>query len=306
MAVTLLQMKAIFPDTVRQGIVDVMYRQGPQLFDRLHFIQHDSLAYPYSQNVRLPGIAFRGLGESFASTAEGVINPAVEHLAILGGDVDTDSVYIAQKGLGPARAWRLAQKVKAASRFFIKNFFVGDKSTTPKGFDGLKTRLTGTQLITNATNGDTPDHAKFVEAQDAVEGPNGAKLLCMNKTTRRLLSLDVAANAAGMGIYDVGKQLTQFNGSDIFEIENDETETAILPFTETCGSGTTCCSAYVVRLGDATDEEYVQGIAGFKDIISMIDVGYLGANYRDTVQMAAGIGLFSGYCAARIQGITAS
>jgi len=307
MALTLLQMKALFPDPVRQGIVDMMYREGPALFDRLNFIKHNAMAYPYTQEVALPGVSFRGLGEEFAAAAKGVVNPTVETLAILGGEISTDSIYIAQKGLGPARSWRLAKKAKAAARFFIKNFFVGSKATTPKGFDGLKIRLGSSLVITNSTNGALPIWESFVKAQDLLEGENSGKLLCMNITTRRNLSFEVSAHAMNMGMYDVGQQLTTFNGSPIFIIGNDEAGAAILSFTETCGSGVgTCASAYCVRLGSDVDEEYVQGISGLDPIIQFLDVGYTGTQYKDVMQMGAGMGLFSGFCASRIEGILAA
>lgn len=307
MAMNLLQMKQMFPDPVRQGVIDVMWREGPTLFERLNFIKVNGLAYPYSKESALPGVSFRSLNEEFSATVEGVVSPAVENLAILGGNVTTDSIVIAQKGLGPARAWRLARKAKAAARRFIKNFISGSRATDPKSFDGLKTRISAGQTITNATNGAVPSYKKFVQLLDKVEGDNTQKLLLMNQTTRRLLSEDVASNAGGMGVFDVGKQLTTFCGAPIQEIYNDETEAAILPFTEVCGSsGAACASGYCVRLGSDMDEEYVQGLAGLDGNIQVLDVGYTGASYTDVLQAVWGMGLFSGYCAARIEGLKAS
>jgi hypothetical protein len=307
MALKLIEMRNAFPDPIRQGIVDVMWRSSPDLFQLMPFIQHSDLVYRYTEDARLPGVAYRALNADFAASAEGVTNPKVETLAILGGDMTTDSILIGQKGAA-ARANRIAKKMKAASRRFVRDFFLGDPTVTGHGTEimGLKKRIGSAMKITNATNGAVPSWKKMVQLQDLVEGTNAEKTLLMNRTTRRLLSEDVAANAGGMGVFDVGKQLAEFNGSKIVEVGKDEAEAEILTFDETCGTSSVTASAYCVRFGSDTDEEYVQGIMGLPERIQHIDVGYTGATYKDVVQMACGVGLFSGYCAARIVGLLAS
>jgi hypothetical protein len=304
MALKLIELKNLMPDPIRQGIVDVMWRNSPDLFQLMPFIQHTDLVYRYTEDARLPGVAYRALNADFAATAEGVTNPKVESLSILGGDMTTDSILIAQKGAA-ARANRIAKKMKSATRRFVRDFFLGDPTVTGHGTEimGLKKRIGSSLIVTNATNGAAPSWKKFVELQDLVEGTNAEKQLMMNRQTRRKLSEDVAANAGGMGVFDVGKQLTQFNGSQIVEVGKDEAEAEILAFDETCGTSSVTASAYCVRFGSDTDEEYVQGILGLPERIQHIDVGYTGATYKDVIQMACGIGLFSGYCAARLKGI---
>lgn len=312
MALTLMEMKALFPDPMRKGVVDMLYKSS-RVMSHLNFIQQPGLTYPYAQNKALPGVGFRSLNAQFTATA-GVTNPAVERLAILGGKIRTDGVQIALKGDG-ARSNQITRQVQAAGKFFDKIFFNGDTAVNTNGFDGLKKRLSGAQLITQATNGAVPSWEKFIALQDAVAGPNALKHLFMNQATRTNLLFDCLAGlpesrlitsnpssdpAMGMGTY-------YFNGSEICEVWYDETETAILPFTEVQGtSGAACSSAYCVKFGSSLDEEDVQGLSGLPgDIVASGPINF-GEYLEDLIQMVGGIGLFSGYCAARLQGIKAA
>ena len=304
MALTLIQMKAQFQDPMRQGIVDLLW-QSSRVMQFVNFIEYRGLAYPYAQRSKLPGVAFRSLNTTFTPTA-GVTNPAVETLSILGGKIRTDAVQIALKG-PRARTNEIAAQMEAAAKFFDKNFFVGDSQKDPKAFMGLRKRLSGTQLLTNATNGATIDTDKVIELLDAVEGDNGQKVLFMNRTNRRNLSADVGSSAGGRNVMDVGRQLVQFEGARIVEVFKDEAEAEILPFDETVGSsGATCSSVYCVNFGGQIDERGVQGIVGLPDRIQASGPYDYGEFQEDVVQMVAGIGLFGGFVAARLQGCKAA
>jgi len=305
MALTLLQMKTQFPDPMRQGVVD-MLRESSRVMSRLNFITQQGLTYPYNKKTKLPGVAFRGMNESYSSTA-GVIAPAVERLAILGGKIKTDHVAIATKG-DTARQMEIAGQMEAAGKFFDKQFFNGDTTVNVKGFDGLKARLANTQLVTQAGNGAKPTWEKAIEAQDAVEGPNAEKVLFMNQTTRRNLINDALSeqNARMLVEFDAANGTYRFNGSEIDEVYNDENEDPILAFNETQGSANNCSSLYCVRFGGAVDERHVQGISGMSENITHRGPITYGEYVEDVVEMIGGIGLFSGYCAARLQGLKAS
>lgn len=305
MALTLIQMQAQYPDPLRQGVVD-MLRESSRVMDRLHFISHPGLDYRYNKRSALPGVAFRGLNEDYTATA-GVVSPAVESLAILGGKIKTDHVAISLKG-DQARSNEIAAQMEAAGKFFDKQFFNGDTSTSVKGFDGLKARLTGDQLVTQATNGATPTWEKVIELQDQVEGPNSEKTLFMNQTTRRNLVNDILAETKDSvkAMLEMRSGVYYFNGSEIVEVFYDETETAILAFDETCGSSSVCSSMYCVRFGGAVDERYVQGIAGMNANIEHRGPIEYGTYVEDVIEMVGGVGIFSGYGAARLQGLKAS
>lgn len=303
MAVTLQQMKVQFTDAKRAGIVDLLW-QNSRLMRELHFIDDCGLAYPYTQRAKLPGVGFRSLNEVFTPTA-GVMNPAVETLSIFGGRIRTDSVQITIKGQR-ARTNEVSGQIEAAAKFFDKQFINGDPAFSGgKGFLGLRGRLFGTQRLTIAPNGDVVNHKAVLRALDQVEGDNSAKVIVCNRTVRRDLSNEVGGGAGGRNVFDVGKQLTTFEGARIVEVFKDEAEQDILPFTETCGTSTNCTSLYVVAFGGATDERGVQGLSGLPGRIQAKGPYDYGEYTIDVVQMLAGIGLFGGYVAARLEGIRA-
>ncbi len=305
MALSLIQLKARYQDPMRQGIVDLLWKNS-RVMQRLNFIQQPGLAYPYQQRAKLPGIAFRGLNEDYTPGA-GVINPAIERLAVLGGSIHTDHIAIDTKGDG-ARTNEIAAKMEAAGKFFDKQFFNGDMTSDVKGFDGLKRRLTGAKLINMGTNGAVVTWEKVVELQDLVEGPNSEKILFMNQTNRRNLIADAMADVNGKFFveFNAATGNYRFNGSEIVEVYYDETETAIMPFTETKGSSNACSSIYCVRFGGQVDEQGVQGISGLREDITHRGPIMHGTYMEDVVEMAAGIGLFSGHCAARLEGVKAA
>lgn len=307
MALSLLQLKARFQDPLRQGIVDLLW-ESSRVMRRLNFIQQPGLSYPYQQRSKLPGIAFRGLNEDYTPGA-GVVNPAIERLAILGGSIKTDHIAIDTKGDG-ARTNEIAAKMEAAGKFFDKNFFNGDMTQNVKGFDGLKRRLTGTKLVTQATNGGVVTAKKVIQLQDLVEGPNAEKVLFMNQTNRRNL-VDAITSSTSTGVqrlleFNAANGNYRFNGSEIEEVFFDETETAILDFNETTGSSNATSSIYCVKFGGAVDERGVQGLSGLREDIKHRGPIIHGTFIEDVVEMASGIGIFSGHAAARLEGTLAA
>lgn len=305
MALSLLQLKARFQDPMRQGIVDLLW-QSSRVMRHLNFIRQPGLTYPYSQRSALPGVAFRGLNEDYTPSA-GVVNPAVERLAVMGGSIKTDHIAIDTKG-DAARTNEIAAKMEAAAKFFDKNFFNGDMTQDVKGFDGLKRRIKGNQLIKQATNGAVVTTDKVVQLQDLVEGPNSEKILFMNQTNRRNL-INAALNninAKMLVEFDASRGVYRFNGSLIEEVFYDEAEQPILDFNETTGSSSNCSSIYCVRFGGQVDERGVQGISGLREDITHRGPIMHGTYVEDVVEMAAGIGLFSGHCAARLEGTKAA
>lgn len=307
MALLLSQMKALFPDPMRQGIVDLLW-QSSGVMPFIPFIENAGLSYAYNARSKLPGVAFRNLNGTFSRTA-GVVNPKTETLTILGGAIRTDSVAIALKG-DKARSNEIAAQIQAGGKFFDKNFFNGDNTITGQGnqFLGLKKRLVNAQLVTNATDGAVIDGDKLIATQDAVEGANAAKILFMNQTTRRNLAA-WAVNTADLNrsrYIEYRNGVLYFNGSQVVEVFYDETEAAILPFTETCGNNSLSSSVYCVKFGGMVDEQGVQALSGLPGNIQATGPFNYGEYVEDIVQMVVGIGLFSGHCAARLQGCKAT
>ena len=313
MALNLQAMKAQFPDPFRKGIVDLLW-QNARVMRYLNFIQNAGLSYAYAANAKLPGVGFRALNSTFTATS-GVTNPKAEPLSILGGKIQTDTVQISLKG-DAARTNQITRQLIAAAKFFDKCFFKGDPTDQTNfgvnAFMGLQKRLAGNQLVVNSTNGAVLDGDQLIVTLGRVQGPDGEKVVFMNQAARIQLekwATETTSLNRMQYLQYVGEgpnRRMYFHGAPIEEVFYDETETAILGFTEKCGTSAVTTSAYVVRFGGSVDEQDVQGLSGLPGDIQARGPFDLGEYVLDVVQMVAGIGIFGGYSAARLQGITAT
>jgi hypothetical protein len=300
MAISLLDFANQTKAPMKRGLVQQVTNESIFL-RRLRFIPVDGMAYSYSRQVGLGGIAFRGLNASYTNDV-GVINPMVETLSIFGGEVRTDRQLVNKQGDRP-RANAIAAKVKKAGLFFDKYVLQGNPATDPLQFYGLNARLTGAQVLSAGTNGGTLTLDLVDRALDQVVGPNENKIIVCNKALRRKITNLAVGSAGGAAVLDVGHQRKEYNGAPIEVLDEDGDEAAILGFTETQGSSNVCTSLYVIALGSDVDEERCQGLIG-SDTIEHAEVGLQGTYFTDIVEANMGLGLFHPRAAARIQGIT--
>jgi len=301
MSLTLLEAAKLVQDPLQRGVIEIFPRVSPVL-ERLPFFNVTGQAYKYNQEQTLPGIAFRGINESYTEST-GVVNPCVEALYVLGGISYVDRALVKTQGnVNDLRATYDAMKAKSAALEYTKKFFKGDNSTDPNEFDGLDERLTGDQKIAagSTSGGDTLTTDMLDILIDAVQG--GPDVLFMNKTMRRKVSGLV--RAAGQAIETVndafGRQLTAYAGVPLAVIEEDKDGNQILPFTEDNPGGGTAASTsiYAVRFGVV---EYVSGLqAGPMDVL---DLGLNRTNYETLIEWICGLGVFHPKAAARLYGV---
>src|SRR3954465_5689517 len=123
-------------NALQTGIIEIFAANNPVL-QRLPFVDISGNAYKYNREGALPGIAFRGINESYTEST-GVINPQTETLTIYGGDSDYD-VALVKMGAGSKnlRAAHDARKAKALSLTWLKTFFDGNSRLQPRDFDRL-------------------------------------------------------------------------------------------------------------------------------------------------------------------------
>jgi hypothetical protein len=301
MALTLLEAAKLVQDPLKRGVIEIFPRVSPVL-ERMPFFNVNGQAYKYNQEETLPGIAFRGINESYTEST-GIVNPQVEALYVLGGISSVDRALVKTQGnVNNLRAVYDSMKAKAAALEYTKKFFKGDNSTDPNEFDGLENRLTGDQVIDqgSTSGGDALTLDMIDELLDAVQG--GADVLFMNKTLRRKVnSLVRSAGQAIETVSDVfGRQLMAYAGVPIAVIEEDKDGNQILPFTEENPGGGTAASSsiYAVRFGVA---EYISGLqAGDMDVE---DLGLNRTMYETLIEWICGLGVFHPKAAARLQGI---
>lgn len=301
MALTLLEAAKRSQDPVQSAVIE-MYAGASDVLANLGFDNIQGSAMKYNREETLPGIGFRGINESYTEST-GVINPQIEPLVIVGGDLDVDKFILETMGMNQ-RSVQEEMKVKSLALAWTKAFIKGDSDSDPREFDGLQVRLTGNQLIDagSTDGGDALSLAKLDELIDAVDDPTH---LIMNKAMRRRLTTAARTYTIGGFIsYELdafGKMIAYYNGLPILIMDKDNEDNDILPFTEVGSGGTTAtaCSLYCVSLTPGK----LQGIQN--KVLEARDLGELQTKpaMRTRVEWYAGIAMYHGRAAARLRGV---
>lgn len=302
MSITLLEAAKLVQNPLKRGVIEIFPQNSPVL-ERLPFFGVNGQAYVYNQEETLPGVAFRGINDSYTEST-GVVNPVTERLYVLGGLSAVDRALVKTQGsVNNLRATYDAMKAKAVALEFTKKFFKGDSEDDPNEFDGLEKRLTGNQVLDmgSSDGGDELTLAMLDETMDAVQG--GPDVLFMNKTMRRKVNaLMRAAGQATETVNDAfGRQLSAYAGVPIAVVEQDKDGNEILGFTEPDldnGDKNVTTSIYAVRFGAA---EWVSGLqAGDMDVV---DLGLNRTKFETLIEWVCGMGVFHPKAAARLRGI---
>lgn len=299
-------------------IVDTVNGATPVL-DFLDFMPVNNDTFKYNRQGTMPGIAFRDYNQEYAENT-GVINPAVEYLRMFGGDSDIDVKMMEANGGIPYREAQDVAKAKSQGMFFQNQFFVGDsQGDTVLNIDGLRTRLTGGQVIdAGATDGGDELTLDMVdELILAVAGQKPDVIFCNMKMILKINRLIRAANQASEPVSgNFGRIYRSYAGIPLAQIETFEMDDPASPGTPitldplgfnepdldtgTPGDKAVTCSMYAVRFGKG---EYVSGLqTGAFDVE---DCGKLpGSNkMRTKLDWMAGLALFHPKSAARLRGL---
>jgi hypothetical protein len=299
MALTLLEAaKLETGDAYRSGVIE-LYAGSSDILSYLPFDDIVGNALKYNREGSLPGVGFRGVNEAYTPST-GVLNPMTEALVIAGGDLDVDKFIIDTMGM-KQRSSQEAMKIRALSLAWTRKFIKGDTASDPREFDGLQTRVTGDQIISAGTtaNGAALSLGVLDAAIDQTLNPTH---LIMSKAMARKFSAAARDTAIGGYIsYDknaFGKRVMMYNDLPILTVDLDNTQTAILPFSEAASSGTaTASSIYVVSF----TSEGLQGIQNGS--ISVRDLGELQTApvYRTRIEWYNGMAIFNGRAVTRIK-----
>lgn len=291
------------PGTVLRDGVIKQFAEQSAIISMLPFVTINGNAYAYNREAQLPGIAWRGINESYTEST-GAINPQAETLKILGGDADTDIQLIKQFGEG-RRAIDVAMKVKALAHSFAASFIEGDQSSNPREIDGLRTRLTGSQKIANGSTdgGDALSLAKLDEAIEAVDNPTA--IILPKKLRTRFIKAARSSGVSGNITHDrdeMGARILRYGELPLVVPFESNMGTDFLAFDElgSTGSTATASSLYVVSFGS-------EGVFGIQNALPEVrDLGEVddAPAKRTRIEWAPGIVLASAYGAARLYGVT--
>lgn len=314
MAVTLAEAAKLSTTQLQRGVIETFVQESSVL-DRIPFMTIEGNAYAYDEEATLPGVAFRAVNEAYTEST-GTVNQKSEALVILGGDADVDRfIQQTRSNLNDQRAVQTRMKVKAASYYYQDQFFNGDVAVTPKGFDGLKKRLIGAQVIDTGTNGMGPVAGghDFFDALDALiasvpglNGSNGAlyahasAIAKVKSSARRLGGVEMIREALTQ------KMIATYNGIPLLDPGQTAAGADILPATETQGSSSVASSIYAVKFGQDEGDKGVTGLTNGG--VQVDDLGQLQEKpaYRTRIEFYTGLAVFSGKAAARLRGVLAA
>ncbi|WP_338461564.1 phage major capsid protein [Brevibacillus borstelensis] len=299
MALTLTEAAKLSQDTLQRGVIETFARTSSFL-EMLPQMEISGNAYAYNVEGALPGVGFRDVNEGYVAS-EGVINPASERLYIAGGDVDVDRFIIqTRSNVNEVRAIHTDMKAKALALAITNQYFNGDQAVNAKGFDGLKKRLTGNQVISAGADGAELTITMLDELIDAVEGEPDA--LFVSKAMRREIKRVIQGhNGYSESQYDAfGRPVMTYGGIPIRVIETDNIGNEIIGFNETQGTASNTGSIYAVKFGA---EQYVSGLQNGG--VSVRDLGELDEKpvFRTRIEWYAGMAVFHPRAAARLKGV---
>jgi hypothetical protein len=255
-------------ETKRAAVI-AMFARESALLAALPYKNIQGNSYAYNREGALPGIAFRGVNESYTEST-GIINPLQEALRICGGDLDVDMAILKTQGEG-VRATHEQMKVKALTAEITRALIKGDSTSQPREFDGLQARITGAQKIDagSTSGGDALSLAKLDELIDAVPE---ASALIMNKAMRRRLT--AAARTTTVGGYITysqdafGRRVTRYNDVPILVTypANDGTDPIAFDEANPGGGSAVGTSIYAVAFGDGLLSGIQNGMMDVRDL----------------------------------------
>lgn len=316
MAVTLAESALLSQDDLQRGVLETFVQESVVL-DRIPFLSIQGNAYAYNAEDTLPGVQFRAVNDGYDEST-GTVVQATEKLVILGGDADVDRFIVQTRGnLNDQRAVQTRMKVKAASYFFQDKFINGDTSKGADGeigFDGLKKRLTGNQVLDFddvIMDGSDATNAKayaFFDAMDdlvsrvrGLNGSNGAiyanaaVIAKIRSAGRRIGGVDTVREDM------TGKRVVTWNGIPVLDLGQNADGADILPQTEGDDGGES--SIYAVKYGSSEGDQAVTGLTNGG--VQVYDLGELDSKpvYRTRLEFYTGLATFGGRAAARMTGV---
>jgi hypothetical protein len=296
MGLTLLEASKLEQDPARLAVISEL-AEG-ELMANVPFMSISGPGVDYGVESELPAVGFRAFNESYPETY-GVINPQYERLKIFGGDIDVDLAKIRMSG-EQAKLDQIQMKIRSMRLTFEDLFINGNESVDPRQFDGLRTRINSgsSQAI---SMGGALSLARLDELIDAVDAGSSEKVLIMNKTMRRRLT--VAARNTSIGgfiTYELdgfGRRVTRYGDTRIIVTDTNAQNVAIQPFTEAASS----TSIYCVAFGDmqTTALQHSNGI--IVDQLGQVDDAPVD---RTRIEWYVGEAVFNGRTAARLFGVT--
>lgn len=316
MAMTLADAQGVAPDPRLPGVLRVLNTSN--VLNRTPFENVEGGAFSYNQEATLPAAAFRAVNAGYTEST-GTHTTATENLVILGGEYVVDRYLERTRsgGIGSLIAEQRDMKARSVAAKWSDAFFNGDTAADANSFNGLKKRLTGSQVISSGANGaaintDAASRSAFFRRlDDLFAACPGADVLYANSSI--LAQIRIAFREAQMtGLFRLddltGRQVEvpTWNGVPILDAGKKADQTLILPQTETQGTATNASSVYAV---DYTDSLGEQGVVGLTNGGLQVDPPVqleTKPSFMGRIEFYTGLALLGPAPAARLTGVIAA
>lgn len=318
MAVTLAEAQSLNPNPRLTGVLPVL-ETSTTVLDRLPFESIAGNAFTYSKEATLPASAFRAVNAGYTEST-GTFTTSTESIVILGGEYVVDR-FLEQTTAPGGGAASLLQaqrdlKVRSINAKFSDTFFNGSVAGDANSFDGLKTRVTGGQIISTAgangtaINTDQASRQNFFDLLNQLfELVPGADAFYTNSNIlsqfRSATRRETIQNETKEGI-GAQRVVPTWNGIPILDAGLKADQTPILPQTETKGTATNAGSIYAVNFTASLAE---QGVCGLTNGGLQVDPPVqleTKPSWLGRIEFYCGIAMIGSKAAARLTGVLAS
>jgi hypothetical protein len=315
MALTLAQAAAASTNQLAAGVMETLVPNSPFL-EQLNFDTIEGNAYQYNSEATLSGAEFRAVNAGYAEST-GTFTSATESLVILGGDADVDRfIQQTRSNLIDQMQTQVRMKAKAVAFKFNDAFVNGDTAVDANSFNGLKKRLTGSQVISAGTNGipivgngGTDIQAFFDQLDQLLAAVPNASLLVANAAVlARFRSASRRLTSGGIGFVNgaLGQVTMTYNNIPIVDAGKKADGTSIIPQTETQGTSNIASSIYAVSFGGGLNDPGVVGLTNGGVQVDPPRQLETKPAWRSRIEWYCGLALFGTQPAARLTGVLAS
>lgn len=314
MAVTLAEAQNISPDPRVPGVLRVL--QTSNVLNRTPFEAVEGGAFSYTQEATLPAAAFRAVNAGYTEST-GSFTTATETLVILGGEYVVDRFLERTRsgGIGSIIAEQRDMKARSVAAKWSDTFFNGDTAVDANGFNGLKKRLTGTQVLSSGANGaaintDANTRSAFFNRLDELLAlVPGVDAIYAN--TQVMAQIRIAFRNATITtmtedtLTGARVEVPTWQGVPILDAGRKADQTSILPQTETQGTATNASSIYAVNFTDNLGEQGVVGLTNGGLQVDPTRELETKPSYLGRIEFYCGLALLGPAPAARLTGVVA-
>jgi hypothetical protein len=315
MAVTLAEAAVTSQDPRVPGVVGVLNTSN--IMNRVPFEPIAGRAFSYNNEATLPAAAFRAVNAGYTEST-GTFNNATESLVILGGDYVVDR-FLEQTSTGSVASLVAAQrdmKARSIAAKFGDTFINGSTGVDANSFNGLKTRITGGQVISSGTNGaamntDAATRTAFLDRLDAllalVPGADAIyanqQVIAMLRTVFRNVTINnyTVDTLTGRPV-----EVPTWQGVPILDAGLKADQTQVIPQSETQGASSVASSIYAVKFAQSENDTGVMGITNGGLQVDPPRQLETKPSWLGRIEIYCGLALMGAQPAARLSGVLAS